>query len=307
MKIIDRNPKHTITLLILGITILMCAACYQPTKAPAPTTEVGSQTAVVEQTTITQTPTEPSIPMAATVNGEGIPQLLIDNEILRYQIAFPEADTQQALEVTLDNAIDTYLFAQTARNDGFVVSDDEISTRITNLVNSLGSKDLFDQWLTDNYYTEESFRAALILSIESEYQRNAIAAAVPMEIEQVELAQILVYDQASADQIQQALDNGSDFDWLAAQYHPITKGYLGWNARGTFLQPALEETAFTLGTGEFSTAIPTEYGYHFIKVITKEVRPLSVQNRQTLQHQALNQWIETQRQSSTIEVLTTNQ
>lgn len=263
-------------------------------------TETTGET-VMQNATSTATTTPP--PLAATVNGEGILLDTINNEILRYLAAYPESSIRNAFDIVVQDQVDLLLLSQAARTAGYEVTGELVDSRIDSLIAEIGSNEHFTQWLEDNHYTIESFRQALALSLEAEYQRSLLSATIPGEMEQVELCQILVYDETTANQIQAALSSGTDFDWLRAQYHPDTKGYLGWHVTGTLLQPALEVVAFGLEAGTFSPAIQTEYGYHFIKVLQKTIHPVSMLQRQAMEQKLLTEWIIEQRNLADIVII----
>lgn len=65
------------------------------------------------------------------------------------------------------------------------------------------------------------------------------------------------------------LKQGADFEEMAMDYSEdasgINGGNLGYIAKGK-MEPAFEEVAFSLPTGELSDVVETSYGYHIIKV-----------------------------------------
>lgn len=66
--------------------------------------------------------------------------------------------------------------------------------------------------------------------------------------------------------LKSAREDGSDFEELVLQYSEGNKGTFSFGKGET--DPAFEEAAFNLGTGEISDIVETEYGYHIIKCIT---------------------------------------
>lgn len=265
-----------------------------------------SSIATEETSTPTLTPS-PEPPAAAIVNEKTIYLEELNAEILRYLSAYPDTEMATAFQISLDNLIDETIFSQAAEENGTVLTNPELENRIADLIQSLGSEENFNTWLEENFYTRETFQIALERSVLAEAQRSLILVAIPNDMEQVELAQILVYDRTTADNIQAALNSGSDFDFLVSQYHPLTNGYLGWNPKGTLFQPVIEDTAFQMNIDDVSEMIETEYGFHFIKLLNKEIHPLTNQNRQLLEHEALHEWLETQKERSQIEIIATFQ
>jgi hypothetical protein len=47
-----------------------------------------------------------------------------------------------------------------------------------------------------------------------------------------------------------ALNNGEDFDAVAAVYDPVTRGELGWVPQGYLLNAVADEAVFSLQAGE---------------------------------------------------------
>jgi parvulin-like peptidyl-prolyl isomerase len=97
------------------------------------------------------------------------------------------------------------------------------------------------------------------------------------------------------------LNGGADFDELALEADPVTRGDLGWVPRGYLLDPTFEEIAFSLPVGEHSDVITTDVGFHILRVLERDPgRPLSPDATLALQELALKTWIEEQRQQAVV-------
>lgn len=87
--------------------------------------------------------------------------------------------------------------------------------------------------------------------------------------EEVHARQILVHDEALADQIEQKLKNGQSFEELSSQYSlaPNAKkgGEIGFVARGE-LPKMFEDEIFALKPGSVSGVIRTDSSFHIFKV-----------------------------------------
>ena len=141
-------------------------------------------------------------------------------------------------------------------------------------------KDFRDQ------YRNLLYRKRLFEDFESE---------IPQEQEQVHAKHILVESEDTALLILRLLEEGSQWDELAAKYSSdVTNkdrgGDLGWFPRGTMLKP-FEESAFSAPVGEIVGPIETEEGWHLIYVLEKSVRPIDEYTHQTLVEQEFSDWL----------------
>lgn len=250
------------------------------------------------------TPTEP--PLAAKVNGEYILLTEFQGELRRLQAAekelgiqSTEADQRRAV---LDELIGQTLLAQAAAQAGFKVDDTALQAHIDELATQLGSQQELDKWIAEHGYSEDEFRAAMRKALMAAWQRDQIVNSVPMEMEQIHARQILVQDEALANKVYQQLQAGADFATLAQQYDPLLGGDLGWFPRGYLTQPVVEEAVFQLQPGQYTPVIKSDIGYHIVQVVERAVRQLEKDARKTLQRQEVQNWINKQRENSTIEI-----
>lgn len=285
----------------LLILVLLLSGCSSETTPPA------SETPPVSQPTLTSTPAQPTptmLPAAAVVNRERIPLAWYENEVARYLIAqeaagLPVEDESLARERVLDDIISQVLLAQGAQTNGAAIDDAEIQAEIEKLALEVD----LDAWMAEWGYSEEDLRLSLKYQKLAAYQRELIAGSVPDIVEQANLQQVFAYTEEGAERALVSLNSGVPFEEVALTYDPVAGGVLGWVPRGYLLIPAVEEAAFNLPVGTYSDIIESEIGYHIVKVLEREERPLSSDARLTLQRQALYAWIEERRENSTIEVL----
>lgn len=267
---------------------------------------LGPEPTLTPQATFTpEPPTATPEPMALTVNGEGVRLVEFDEEVARYMTA------QEALEKTvssadatravIDDLVVQLLLAQAARADGFMLDDAALQARIDSLAVQVGGADALSKWKADHGYTEQTFRSALKRAAESAWMRDKIVMAVPSTAEQVHIQQILLYNEGTAQSFLTQLNGGADFDELALEADPLTRGDLGWVPRGYLLNEKIEEAAFGLTAGEHSDVIATDVGFHIIRILAREPeRPLSPDAYLALQELALKKWIDEQRQQAVI-------
>jgi peptidyl-prolyl cis-trans isomerase C len=243
--------------------------------------------------------------MALTVNGEGITVVEFNAEVQRYLTAQTNlgrmVSPQEASQTVMDDLTVQLLLAQAARAEGFTLDDAGVQARIESLAAQVGGAEALSKWQAEHGYSEPAFRSALRRGAESAWMRDKILAEVPSTAEQVHVQQILLYNQDDAQRFLMQLNGGADFDELAFEADPFTRGDLGWVPRGYLLEPKIEEAAFNLTVGQYSEVIATGVGFHIVRILARDPqRPLSPDAHLALQELALKQWIETQRQQSDI-------
>jgi len=291
----------------VGLALLL-GACnrVKPIQNPVPSVPTGTTPAPASLTAspspIQPTPTPPAL--AARVNGATITLPEYQAELARYKAATGKDLTSEEQKRVLDDLIDQTILAQAAAEKGFVVDDATLKEHMTKLSTSLGGEQPLAAWISAHGYTDDSFQAALIRSISAAWMRDQVIAAVPQTAEQVHARQILLFTADEANNAYAQLQSGKDFATLAANYNPVTEGDLGWFPRGYLLDSKLEEAAFNLQPGQYSTVIQTPTGFHILLVIERDPnRPLEPDALQALQGQALQKWLEARRSQSQIQVL----
>lgn len=149
--------------------------------------------------------------------------------------------------------------------------------------------------------------------IEEYYNNNKAGFTVE---EQVQASHILVEDEATAKEILDKLNSGSDYAELAKEYSidgsASRGGNLGFFPRGRMVKP-FEEAAFALEVGEISGIVKTDFGYHIIMVTDRqEAGTISLEEsrdniRDTLLHQkqmeTLRNYLIELRENAVVEIL----
>jgi peptidyl-prolyl cis-trans isomerase C len=279
--------------LILALALGLSACASSSTPEAAPTILVATFTPAP--------PTPTSEPMALTVNGEGITVAEFEAEAQRYasaQTGLGKPVDQAAVEnAVTDDFIAQLLLAQSARTNGFVLDEAGLQARIDALSAQVGGAEALSAWENAHGYSEQAFRSALKRAGEAAWMRDRIISNVPSTAEQVHVQQILLYNQATAQNFLLQLNGGADFDDLALRADPLTRGDLGWVPRGYLLNSQIEDVAFGLEVGQYSDVIATDVGFHIVKVLARDpARPLSPDAYLTMQEQALKNWVEEQKQ-----------
>ena len=279
-------------MLLLATALVASCSPQTPAPSPVPSASPAPPTATPE-------------PLAASVNGEGIPLAEWDAQVTQYieaHAALGETVSEEvASTAVLEDLVAQVLLAQAARTAGFELSADALRERIQDLEKEVGGPAKLAAWQTSHGYTEATFPLALKRAAEAANMRDQISSAVPRTAEQVHVQQILLYNEGDATRISNQLKGGVDFDAMAAAVDPRTRGELSWFPRGYLLEPEIEEAAFSMEVGEVSEIIHTDVGYHIIKVLERdENHPLSPDAYLALQEQALNDWITQQRAAATV-------
>jgi parvulin-like peptidyl-prolyl isomerase len=278
----------------LALGLSACASLSTPQPASTPSA-----------TFTPEPPTATSEPLALTVNGEGITLVEFDAEVERYiaaQAALGNTvDSAAATRAVIDDLVAQLLLAQAARANGFRLDEAALQARIDSLAEQLGGADALEAWQASQGYSEAAFQSALRRAVESAWMRDKIISSVPATAEQVHLQQILLYNEETARTFFAQLNGGADFDDLAFDADPVTRGDLGWAPRGYLLEPAIEEAAFNLTVGEYSDVIATDVGFHILRILARDpARPLSPDAALALQELALENWIEGERGKASI-------
>ena len=136
--------RQKLILLVIGFVVILLAACTKTTPiATTSITATRTNEAVVSPAP-SQTPVPPSptpIPLAAIINGEPITLAEYQAELARFQASIPITGTNLASEpstIVLNELIDQTLLAQAAAQNGFIVDDSLMKTKITALEDQLG-------------------------------------------------------------------------------------------------------------------------------------------------------------------------
>jgi peptidyl-prolyl cis-trans isomerase C len=199
-----------------------------------------------------------------TVNGEDI---WLD-DVLRAAERLPEEFQQAPLEnyfsQLVADIIDSKLAATAARTDAY-----DQKPEIAEAMAMAANRVLAESWLAEKVRSEITETA-----IQNAYDKFVADTA---SREQVTASHILVETETEATALITALQQGTDFAELAKEKSTGPSGPNG-GALGTFgrgqMVPAFETAAFNLAAGSVSdTPVQTQFGWHVIKVESKEIAP----------------------------------
>lgn len=282
--------------ILILLAVLAFSACQGTPASPTPAP-------TLQPTATASAPTATTQPLAAVVNGEGIPLSVYQAELNRYQQAVGTELATEQKQIVLDTLIDRQLLAQAAAEDGFTVDVAMVNERLNKLMEQIGGETALQAWMDQNGFTIETLKEALSLEIAAAWKRDQIYNQTPKAMEQVHARQILLYTAEKANQVLAELKNGGDFAKLAALYDPVTYGDLGWFPRGFLLDPKLEEAIFSLAPNEITPVIQTSAGFHIVQLLAREAqRPLDADTYQAMQLLALQTWLQQRRAESAMEI-----
>lgn len=195
-----------------------------------------------------------------------------------------DANGKQAL----DSLIADKIVELEVEKQDIQVTDENIQEEMKKYIDQYGDESTFEQALSMYGYTLEDIKSDIQKNLEirallepeititdeeleNYFEENKGSLGEP---EQVEASHILVDTEETALEVKGKLDSGEDFAELAKEYSTDTSnneqgGDLGFFGRGEMVT-AFEDAAFSMGIGEISDPVKTDYGYHIIKVTDKK-------------------------------------
>ena len=211
--------------------------------------------------------------VVATVNGRPITAVDVTRKLL-------ERYGRAALQVLMVDAA----LAGAAERAGVDVTDEEVAARLVRAEQlergRMGlRRRLAEQGVTVAQFRSDLRRELLIEKLLESQGRLTISEQDVQEMyrrrygERLELAMILVENEAEAKEVESRLAQGTDFGRLARERSRDRvsgpgSGRLGQVVRGDLL-PELQEAVFALQSGGVSRPLLTQYGYHIFKALER--------------------------------------
>ncbi len=213
-----------------------------------------------------------------------------------------------ALPAISDLLIQEEIVRRFAGEKDVTVTDDEIREEIASRLGITADDESFDvvfqQELVRSELSETDYRQMIEAAVVTDKLREKFLAEVPASAESVHYRQIVVSEQATADDIKQQIEAGGDFAALAAEnsLDPATKdvgGDVGWVPRGV-LDASAEELIFSMKVGEI-TVIPFPGGVLLIEMLKKAGdHPVEEDQKEPLAARLFDDWTEDKKQSLSI-------
>ena len=173
-----------------------------------------------------------------------------------------------------------------------------------------GYKNVYATMVADFAATEipeETVRYVIESSLYRDKLKEAVIGVVPCVQEQIWAQHILVADEQVAKDILAKLQAGEDWAKLAAAYSTDTSnkdkgGDLGWFGRGQMVKE-FEDAAFAMTQpGQISQPVKTKFGYHLIRLVAHENRPISASECSNLSNQKFNDWLTSYKSTAAVEL-----
>jgi parvulin-like peptidyl-prolyl isomerase len=174
------------------------------------------------------------------------------------------------------------------------------------------TQELFDKNLQDSLkqakdnlgFTEADYRHYYETLLYRQKLTDEITKDLKPFEEQVWAQHILVADEGTAKLVLERLNRGEDWNALATELSMDTSnaskgGDLGWFGRGKMVKP-FEEAAFALKANEISQPVQTDFGWHIIRVIAHEDRPLDAAGFSDYKQTYFTNWLKTIRDAADI-------
>jgi len=240
-------------------------------------------------------PEDPSAAPVAWVNGQTVSRAEFERDLgrsleLADGASAPTPEQLAALRRTvLQASVDRLLFLQEATRRGLEIAPADVDQRLERL-RADWPKDEFEALLAQRQQTLEELRQEIRAQLVQErlfheevYPRVAVTEEeirgeldshpdLLQEPEQVHAAQIVVKELDQAKEIRDRLRDGEKFADLARERSLSADakagGDLGWFARGV-MPPQFDVVAFSLGPGQISDVVSTDYGFHIFKLLER--------------------------------------
>lgn len=236
-----------------------------------------------------------------------------------------ETDQSACARFSLSNVIQEHYVDVYAREHQISISDADVSKTLAGLDSQLGAptvdKELKSNHLTRTDLSELARRVLLFSKVQSAVTAAQVSEAglkqqyrqSILQFTTVQVDHILLKTQAEAEKVyrQVTASGATEKDFLAlakkVSIDPSAKqnsGSLGSAVASTYV-PEFGSAAAALEPGAISKPVQTQFGWHVIRLVSKQVTPYSRARAQLIQQQSItvfNVWLRDRISAGTVEV-----
>lgn len=225
------------------------------------------------------------------------------------------AQPQTVIPQMIQQIVEEEIMRRFGNEQGAAASEDEINADIATRMGLAGGKDdpnfqtRFQEELARSGISESHYRDLSASSVIRKKILDKFTSEVPASAESIRYRQIVVRDQAEADDIKSQIEGGADFAALAQEksLDSTTKsagGEVGWVPRG-ILDTKVEEQIFGQELNVITTYV-TEAGAYVYQVEEKQAdRALEETHKSVLSQKKLQDWVEEKKGGLTVEEFVT--
>ncbi len=210
-----------------------------------------------------------------------------------------------AIPQMTDQIVEEYITRRFGSEKDAAATEDEINTEIATRMGLPGKDDpkfqtRFQEELTRTGISEDQYTEMAAASVIRKKLTDKFTAEVPASSESIRYRQILVSDQAAADDLRERIEAGEDFATLAQEssFDTATKssgGEVGWVPRGV-LDEKIEEQLFGQDVNVIATYSAGNSGAYVFQVEEESSdRPLDENQKTVLAQKKLADWIKEKR------------
>ncbi|MBN2898927.1 MAG: peptidylprolyl isomerase [Clostridia bacterium] len=268
------NKKNWVAALVMLLLVALVSGCSPQGANSSP--EITEDTlAVVNGKTI---------PISDYTNSFALVEKSY-NDLYGDSIWTQDINGRTVKQIIKDEIVNTLVIEELIKSfveeTGFVVDEEKVTQTYQDFQDAIAEEAELKTFYADHNLDEVFFKEEIRTQMIAEEFRRLVTEDVRADetkLEelyntysiQVNASHILVEDEATANDVLEKINAGGDFAELAAEYSKdpgsaANGGNLGYFPRGVMV-PEFEDIAFSLGVGEVSGIVESQFGYHIIEV-----------------------------------------
>jgi len=268
------NKKKWASALVMLLLVAMITGCTP--QSTEPTVEITEDTLAVVNGV--------SIPISEYTNSFALVEKSY-NDLYGENIWTQDINGRTVKQIIKDEIVNTLIVEELIKEyvaaTDFAIDEEVVTKTYDDFQEAIKEEEELKAFYTENSLDEAFFRDQIETQLIVEEFRRLVTEDIKSDDAklqelyanytiQVNASHILVEDDATAKLVSEKITAGEDFAELAAEYSKdpgsaANGGSLGYFPRGVMV-PEFEEVAFSLGIGEVSDIVASQFGYHIIKV-----------------------------------------